>query len=718
MAGKDSEKKDPNEELLKRIRQRYRYGMDKWRHNRDEGQKNIKYVSGDPWTDEDKQARKGRPTVCPDELNQYVNQVVNTARQNPRGVKIDPAGGDATMELAEYRENRIRAIEYACNASRVYIGGLQGAVERNVGYWKVSRVFVDDDSSEQEIVILPIQNPDAILIDPDYKELDGSDIKWAFELERIPLEEFEHEYPDAEKRSFSADDFGQDAEYWLDSKSILIASYWEVKTAYKKVGKGSRQKAQRTVRQYITNGVEILMTGDVQPGPYIPIVPVFGKELWVSADGGSAERVLISLVSLARDPQKALAYVMSSMLENVGQIPKASWVGYKGQFDSDADAWASVNQVYHPILQADPLTDPTSGQLLPLPQRVQLTPDFQAYSVGADICRRAIQSAMGVNALPTAAQRQNQKSGVALEKIQTEQNIGSYHLVDSYDSAIKLTGRIICDWLPESDLGETQRAIRQEDGKHKLVKINTDEPVSEENDPSQTYHLPIADDKGRYQVTISSGPSHESQREEASEFVDTLVQNLKDLPLSPQQALEVLALGIRQKQLGPLGDQMADILSPQGQTAQMGQQLGQLQQQMAQFKQQGEAQQALIQKLMLERQGKVVENQGKMALEKIKGAAVLSEANMDRETKIAVAEISTKAQIESERQQSYEELQQQFHDQAHETALQAQQQGHEQNMQQAAAAQQAAMQAQPGGPGEASPQPGGEPSPSPPAPQV
>src|ERR1700761_7646874 len=146
---------DQDDDLLKRIRERFRYGMDKWRRNREEGQKNIRYVSGDPWDEEDKQARKGRPTVCADELNQYVNQVVNTARQNPRGIKVDPAGDGATDQLAEYRENRIRAIEYACNAPQTYINGLQAAVERNLGFWKVSRAYVSDEGEEQEPVVLP-----------------------------------------------------------------------------------------------------------------------------------------------------------------------------------------------------------------------------------------------------------------------------------------------------------------------------------------------------------------------------------------------------------------------------------------------------------------------------------------------------------------------------------------------------------------------------------
>ena len=350
-------------------------------------------------------------------------------------------------------------------------------------------------------------NADSILIDPDYKELDGSDIKWAFEMERMPIEEFEEEYPDVDTRSFAADNMGDDSALWYDEKTILRASYWEVTSTTK--GK----RSQRSISQYITNGFEILKKGADQPGPYIPIIPVFGKELWVD-DGGTAERVLLSLVSLARDPQKALAYVMSAMLEDCGQIPKASFIGAVGQFETDSDAWSTANKVYHNFLQYDPVTDATGQAALPAPQRTPLTPDFQAYSIGTDICRRAIQSAMGIAALPTAAQRTNQKSGVALDKIQSEQAIGSYHLVDSYDRAIKLTGRIMNHWLSEVDLGETKRPIRLADGKHKLVQINTDEPVME-ND--HEYHFPIADDQGRYQVTISAGPSL-SQREEGSEF--------------------------------------------------------------------------------------------------------------------------------------------------------------------------------------------------------
>jgi hypothetical protein len=261
-------------------------------------------------------------------------------------------------------------------------------------------------------------------------------------------------------------------------------------------------------------------------------------------------------------------------------------------------------------------------------------------------------------------QRTNQKSGKALEKIQSEQAIGSYHLVDSYDRAIRLTGRIINHWLSETDLGESERPVRLPDGSHKLVKINTDEVVTEGD---HQYHFPIADDQGRYQITISSGPSHESQREEGSEFADTLVQNLKNLPLTPQQSAQILALVIRLKSLGPLGDQMADIVSPQNHA--MQQQLAQLQQSMPMMQEQMQKMGAELQSLQLEKQAKIIDRQGQLEVEKLHASTQLAvaEMNASKDSNEAFA----KAEVEK-----YKLL----HQSAHEMGMQAHEQAHERTM--------------------------------------
>ena len=100
---------------------------------------------------------------------------------------------------------------------------------------------------------------------------------------------------------------------------------------------------------------------------------------------------------------------------------------------------------------------------------------------------------------------------------------------------------------------------------------------------------------------------------------------------------------------------------------------------------------AELQKLRLEKAGKVVEMQGRMALQEHDRVTRMAEADKDRLTKVVVAEIETKAQDLNQRMTALSDLMQQLHDQAHEFALSIQ----EHNQAKEIAAQQAqAAQAQ------------------------
>lgn len=85
-AGGPPARKD--EDVLEELRERFRYATNAWRKIREEGQKDIRYLAGDPWEAKDRQIREdaGRPCLTLDELGQYVNQGINDLRQNKRGV--------------------------------------------------------------------------------------------------------------------------------------------------------------------------------------------------------------------------------------------------------------------------------------------------------------------------------------------------------------------------------------------------------------------------------------------------------------------------------------------------------------------------------------------------------------------------------------------------------------------------------------------------------
>ena len=195
--------------------------------------------------------------------------------------------------------------------------------------------------------------------------------------------------------------------------------------------KRDRKVEKPKVFQYMTNGLEIL---DKVPwdGSRIPIISCLGPERWTT-EGGKPKRELLSMVRFARDPQMLLDYLASGECEEAGQIPKSPFVGAVGQFETDKEAWSEVTQVPHAFLQYDIVLDSGERQAPP-PSRPVWTPNFQVWEIAKDAASRAVQAAMGITPFPDAAQRRNQKSGVALEKIDDMESLGSFQFVDRYES--------------------------------------------------------------------------------------------------------------------------------------------------------------------------------------------------------------------------------------------------------------------------------------------
>ncbi len=200
--------------------------------------------------------------------------------------------------------------------------------------------------------------------------------------------------------------------------------------------------------------------------------------------------------------------------------------------------------------------------------------------------------------------------------------------------------------------------------------------------------------KGDFDVTISTGMSYQSQRAQASDFVDTLLGELQNLPIPPQAKATLLAKAITLKDIGPIGDEMAKIIDPQGDgqaiPPQAQQAISQLQQQLEVAHQTGAQIYQKVQELTAEKQGKIVEGQNRLQQIAAQHAADMELEDKKLLTQITVAEINTKAQIVSDRESDRNELTAQLHDQAHDVAMAAQ--GHQQA--QELASQQAAQQSQ------------------------
>lgn len=689
---------EKNESLLKEIRENFDWYNDAWREIHDEGGVDMQYLAGDPWTQAEKDERKdaGRPIVSFDELTQYVNQIVNDARMNKRGIKVDAKGEGASEDTAESRESLIRGIEYESNAQTAYTTAFEGAVQRGYGYARVNKDYVSSKSFNQVIRIRRIPNPDSVLMDPMCKEADCSDAEGCFVIDVLKPAAFKRKYPKAETKSFETNDFSE-APNWLQDGSVVVAEYWKVikkqrtmvlldneeqstvyvddiegaklkskdGEEYLETPKGtipvkvSRKCEERKVVQYITNGVEILETNP-QDGHYIPIIPCWGREMYVD-EGGGSKRMLFSLIRLARAPYKTLCYIRAQELEEAAMTPRVPWMVYEGQIEGHDKEYERAHNQPVAFLQAKAKTDSTGDQILPLPTRPQFQPNFQTYEFFAESLKKAIQSACGMYNSSVGKHDTNAKSGKAIDALESQSSQGNFHFIDNYDRFIQHVGRVIDDLIPSTYDTPREVGMRKADDSHEMVKAN--DPDDEESVDLTT---------GEHDVNVSTGPSFNSQRDAAEAFADSFMNNLEALPISPEQKTQLIAQVVKLKNLGPIGDQMVEILIPdknQPLPPEAQQAMGKMQQELQLLNAYAKQLEEEKKQLEMEKQAKVVENQYRLQI-----------VEMQESTKLAVAEISTKAQQTMERMNVLMDAMKHIEEQQHEFTMQKDQQEHEAGM--------------------------------------
>lgn len=720
-----SKPKKQDQKKLEFIRKEFdRYTL-AWKDIREEGKKDMHFVAADTWTDEEKTKRAGRPCFDMDELGQYINQLVNTVRQNPLGIKVVPIGDGANDETAALRQGKIRDIEYESSAQSAYASTFQSAAERSYGFARVISIITDPASFDHDLRVQIIPNPDTVLLDPDAKQPDCSDGRGAFIIDTMPEAIFKQEFKNAEIKDFS-DDMKRDYSSWIKDDGVQVAEWFEKKREVRTLllygdeaapQKGfldeidgakidgeeliigqqrfpilkQRDAEQFTVCCYKTNGVEILDYKEEDPRiQFIPIIPMFGKQYYRDKGSGS-KRVIESFIRKARIPQKLFNYACSQEAEEFQKSPQAPRVGYRGQF-TDPN-WKSVTPVQY--LEVEYMTDASGQTPLPIPVQTQFTPNFQEYEIAKQSLRQSIQAAIGYYNASIGKHDTNAKSGIAIKQLEGQSDTGSFHFIDNYKRFIEHVGRVLDERLDVYYDGTRETGFRSEDGTHENKKINIPHGSLDEKGqplpPEALNNFGV----GKHKVTLSTGPSYDSQREASMEFGKELSQN-------PNFASKIIDLVILDQNLGPRGEEMADRLrDPQyakpGSPQQLQAQVAQLNQHNQLLTQELQKASQALETKQVEQQGKVetvkAQEAAKVEIEQIRAQNKLDLSDKDRETKLAVAEVMTQSQDPKWREQLVADLWKAMHDSAHDSAMQAADQAHEKEMQLAEQTHEQGMQA-------------------------
>lgn len=537
--------------------------------NRSEAIDDLKFKKGEQWDPAVKaqRVRDQRPCLTMNKLPTFVHQVTNAQRQNVPSINVHPVGaGDKAV--AEVIQGGIRHIEYSSNASVAYDTAVNSAAEIGFGYFRLVTTYCREDSFDQEIQFRRIRNPFTVYMDPSHVNPDGSDQQWCILSVKVPRAEFKAEFPNSEPVDMSAiRGLGDAAHDWADDDCVRLSEYYRIhrepakvvllsngESGYKddllEVPPGVTIKAERDswrtkVQWFKLTATEILDRADI-PCKWIPVFPVYGDEIDID---GKVSRS--GLIRNAKDPARMYNFWMTAATEEVALRPKTPYIGAEGQFEGHESEWAAANTSSFPFLEYKPKA--LGGMLAPPPQRQPMADLPSGVLAMAMHANDDIKATTGIYDASLGA-RSNETSGVAIRQRDRQGDTANFHYIDNLHVTLRHVGRCIVDMWPKVYDAQRTLQIMGKDGKVSSVPINTPVPPEQQKpDPRTGAIQQVLNDMtvGEYSVTISSGPSYDTMRQEA---VDGMIQTAQSWP----KLMDIAGDKVVRSMDWPMSDEIAD----------------------------------------------------------------------------------------------------------------------------------------------------------------
>ncbi len=640
-----------DDDILREARLAFANAADAEHDNRENYKDDIEFArDGKQWPEDIRKKREAenRPCLTFNKEPAFIRQVVNDARQNKPAIKVHPADSKADPETAEIINGLIRNIEYTSNADVAYDTATECAVSGGFGYFRIGLDYAYEDSFEMDLSIQRILNPLSVYGDPSSTAADSSDWDVAFVTDRLTKTQFQAKYGkkktlvDWDDTNAWSDDRLSD---WRIEDTCLIAEYWTReeydKTILQFVDKrdGSsfttspdqiekdedvqlllragllefkqeRKAKCHKVKQRIMSGIEVLEENDWL-GKYIPIIPVYGDEYDLQG-----KRRFRSLIHYAKDAQRLYNIWRSTSTELVALAPRVPWLIDEGSIPpQEQDKWDSANTHSWPWLGYS-----SKGGKLP-PQRLPLDS-----GPAAGALQEALNASDDMKAIiglydASLGAKSNETSGKAIMARQREGDVSTFHFADNMSRAIRHAGRILIDLIPKVYNGPRIIRVIGEDGSNRPAHINQEGPVTDKKGNEMQDEMGNAIMRlhditaGKYDLTVTTGPSFTTRREEAAFQMTEVIRAL------PESAM-VIAPHLAKNLDWPGADEIAEEMEAQA----AGRLPEQAQKQMEELGQK-------VQQLTEENQQLKMDNQADVI--KAQSAAQINEAKAQADIKVA-----------------------------------------------------------------------------------
>lgn len=699
-----------------------------------------------------------RPTIVVNQIRGPVQQVANTRRAARVALEFSPKGAGSSDDVAEVFEDIVRALQQESRANVARNWAADRAEKAGTGWYRIDTEYaaeVPTDKAawnDQDIVWRRILNQASVYPDPFAQEPDFSDGRRWFVTEDLPWDVYKDRYPDSDLAGYGDAELtavGDPLKNWvftsadadgLATQIIRVAECWEVREQTQtlvRLADGtakpedelddtdviavgglarSRTRTIRTIEWSLLNGVEYLEPPQEWNGAYCPLVPCVGLE--ANVDG---ERRWTGIVRPARDAQMASNVLKSARLESIALATKAPYIGFMETVEPYLEWWkqSSVRNFF--ILPLKAAYD-RAGNLLPFPKRNVEEPAIQAITIAASSADNDIHVTTGVPPVALGQLDPTDRSGLAIQKLQGQSEIGASGYLDNLVSiTLAYEGKVVRDLIPRiyDRPGRIVPAVGV-DEKRRLVMLNVPYVYGPDNlphalpgwvegmpvpkqipgppgpngQPGQPLTVSYYNLKaGEYTVAPTVGKSYATRREEASAAIAAVMQ-----AVPPEMAMAIAPAWLDEQDY-PGAKKIAAIaknaLPPQLQAAYDDQTQGAIPPQAQAMIQQLQQQNQQLQQVI---QGKQAEGQIKLQQTSMQEQAESQRAALDRQERLTETELKVsgqvamaQAKVDAENLRSYVDaletkishelgLHMQKLDQIHEHVQNVLQQAHERNM--------------------------------------
>jgi len=482
------------------------------------------------------EANQNKPRYTFDNVNPIVDQVASEIEQADFDIRVSPAGGNATKDIASTYDGLIRNIENISNAKQVYSQAARGMVTGGFDAWRVSQKFADDNSFDQDIVIEKIGNPvDRVWFDPAAELQDKSDSRYCFVLHPMAVDEYENRWPEGSGESVPDDREG-DA-YYDKAEAIVVGEFLYMESEDRELVMMSNGQTHEVNEDFEKIVDDLAMIGvtevrrrtrkvhkvcsrffdnkdwleDDRDTVFnrIPVIPVYGN--FKIFEG---KTLYWGVVEKLLDPQRVLNYAMSRSIEEGALAPRAKYWMTPTQAAGHEDQLGTLNTNSDPVQFFNP--DP---EFPAIPQQQGGAQVNQGLSMIAQSMQGMINATAGMFAA-NMGDNPNAQSGVAIRQLQNKGDNGTFKYSRAMEIAIAATGRLIKDAIPKVyDTARTIRVLREDDT-YDMADLNQQVIDNATGEIVTVNDLSV----GSYDVICKAGPSFKNRQEETLEAITSLAQ--------------------------------------------------------------------------------------------------------------------------------------------------------------------------------------------------